>query len=249
MIVSPGPATRSSLSRVKWASPAVMMKHSRVRPLRDQHCMVVAEAAVGGASSRLSCRRRDRSCRAGDIRKVHDFVGSRVNDLYSSTHQEQRTKDPAVANIKRYALLFQVMGVSASALTRRNAGTTTGSGNSPAGRSTNSPTAPSDGPPRALLADRRGCREVVAVVEVGEQAGVGRLPAEDPPRRAGGGRVIQDDHRREEPEVRLQAVFRDAFGGDAQVVADALGDVPLRDALVPGRVPAGAGGAFSRARR
>src|SRR5437773_848552 len=44
---------------------------------------------------------------------------------------------------------------------------------------------------------------VVAVVEVGKQAGVGRLPAEDSPGREGGRRVLPDDHRREEPEVRL----------------------------------------------
>jgi hypothetical protein len=79
------------------------------------------------------------------------------------------------------------------------------------------------------------------VVEVGEQARVGRLPAEDPPGYEGGRRVVEDDHRREEPEVRLQPVVRDAIGGQAQVVADALGDLAHRDALVPGRVPPGAG--------
>jgi hypothetical protein len=78
------------------------------------------------------------------------------------------------------------------------------------------------------------------VVEVGEQAGVGRLPAEDPPGREGGRRVVHD-HRREEPEVRLEPVGRDALRGQAQVVADALGDLAHRDALVPGRVPPGAG--------
>ena len=55
-----------------------MMKRSRVRPLRDQRYVVVAEAEVDGASSRLSCRRPGRSCRVGGIRKVHDFVGTRV---------------------------------------------------------------------------------------------------------------------------------------------------------------------------
>jgi hypothetical protein len=79
------------------------------------------------------------------------------------------------------------------------------------------------------------------VVEVGEQAGVGRCPAEDPPGREGRRRVVQDDHRREEPEVLLEPVFWDAFGGQAQVVADALGDLAHRDASVPGRVPPGAG--------
>jgi hypothetical protein len=81
MIVSPGPATRSSPSRVKWASPAVMMKRSRVRPLRDEHYVAVAEAAVGGASSHLTCRRPGRSYRVSGIRKVHDFVGTRMIDL------------------------------------------------------------------------------------------------------------------------------------------------------------------------
>src|SRR2546423_1628813 len=115
--------------------------------------------------------------------------------------------------------------------TRRSAGTITDSSSSRAGPSTSSPTGPSAGPPqpgaatppsppaipssvrRALLADRRGSREVVAVVEVGKQAGVGRMPAEDSPGREGGRRVVQDDHRREEPEVRLQPAVRDAFGG------------------------------------
>jgi hypothetical protein len=79
------------------------------------------------------------------------------------------------------------------------------------------------------------------VVEVGEEAGVGRCPAEDAPGREGGRWVVQHDHRREEPEVRLQAVGRDALLGQAQVVADALGDLAYRDAFVPGRVPPGAG--------
>jgi hypothetical protein len=40
--------------------------------------------------------------------------------------------------------------------------------------------------------------------------------------------------------VPAQLVRRDAGGGQAQVVADALGDLADRDALVSGGVPAGA---------
>src|SRR5204863_8407127 len=55
-------------------------------------------------------------------------------------------------------------------------------------------------------------REVVAMIEVGEEA-----------------------------EALLQPAVRDAFRRQAQVVANAPGDLAQRDALVPGRVPPGAG--------
>src|SRR5207248_3442059 len=41
---------------------------------------------------------------------------------------------------------------------------------------------------------------------------------------------------------RLEPAVRDALRRQAQVVADAPGDIAQRDALVPGRVPPGAGG-------
>ena len=48
------------------------------------------------------------------------------------------------------------------------------------------------------------------------------MPAEDPPGGEGGRRVVQDDHRREEPEVRLQLTVRDAQAAnrDQNVGAD-----------------------------
>src|SRR5262245_31726759 len=54
--------------------------------------------------------------------------------------------------------------------------------------------------------------EVVAVVEVGDEAGVSRFPSEDSPCRVAGRRVVEGDHHREKPEVRLQPVIRDARG-------------------------------------
>lgn len=90
------------------------------------------------------------------------------------------------------------------------------------------------------LVVRRGCGEVVAVVEVGDEAGVGRFPSEDFACHEVGHRVVEGDHHREEPEVRLQPVVRDARGRYAQVVADALRDVAQRDAFVPDRMPPGA---------
>lgn len=77
------------------------------------------------------------------------------------------------------------------------------------------------------------------MVEIGDEAGVGRLPSEDSPGREVGRRVVEDDHHGEEPEVRFQPVGRDARGRYAQVIADALGDLTQRDAFVPDRVPPG----------
>src|SRR5664280_2724325 len=81
--------------------------------------------------------------------------------------------------------------------------------------------------------------EVVAVVQIGEQAGLSGFPAEGPARDEVGRRVALRDYVREEPEVSRhhQFVYGNAHGGQAQAGADGLGDLAERDALVPNRVP------------
>src|SRR6202167_5019097 len=88
--------------------------------------------------------------------------------------------------------------------------------------------------------------EVVAVVQVGEQAGLSGFPAEGPARNEAGRRVALRDYVREEPEVSRphQFVPGNAPGGQAQTAADSLGDLAQRDALVPNRVPVSAGRAL-----
>jgi hypothetical protein len=55
---------------------------------------------------------------------------------------------------------------------------------------------------------------------------VDRFPAEDPPGHEGGHRVVQNDHHREEAEVRLLLVSGDACGRYAQVAAYARWAAP-----------------------
>src|SRR6202034_1657253 len=85
--------------------------------------------------------------------------------------------------------------------------------------------------------------EVVAVVQIGEQAGLSGFPAEGPAGDEAGRRVALRDYVREEPEVSRQHQFvrGNAHGGEAQAAADGLGDLAERDAPVPNRVPVSAG--------
>src|ERR1039457_1963229 len=88
--------------------------------------------------------------------------------------------------------------------------------------------------------------EVVAVVQIGEQAGLSGFPAEGPAGGEVGPRVALRDYVREEPEVSRQHQFvpGNAHGGQAQAAADGLGDLAERDAPVPNRVPVPAGRAL-----
>src|ERR1700677_2855263 len=88
--------------------------------------------------------------------------------------------------------------------------------------------------------------EVVAVVQIGEQAGLGGFPAEGPAGDEVGRRVALRDDVREEPEVSRQHQFvhRNAHGGQAQAAGDGLGDLAERDAPVLNRVPIAAGRAL-----
>src|ERR1700735_4638774 len=81
--------------------------------------------------------------------------------------------------------------------------------------------------------------EVVAVVQIGEQAGLSGFPAEGPAGDEAGRRVALGDYVREEPEVSRQHQFvpGNAHGGQAQAAADGLSDLAERDALVLNRVP------------
>jgi hypothetical protein len=72
--------------------------------------------------------------------------------------------------------------------------------------------------------------EVVALVEVGEKPGVGRLPAQELPGFRIGHRDAEGDER-ERLEVVRDLVGRNALGRDAEVAGDDLGDLPYRDAL------------------
>ena len=78
----------------------------------------------------------------------------------------------------------------------------------------------------------------MAVVEVGEESGVHRFPAEGLTRDEVGSRDVQPGRVGEKPEVRQHLVCRHAAGGQAEMVADALGDFAERDALVRDAVPA-----------
>src|SRR5690349_936665 len=75
-------------------------------------------------------------------------------------------------------------------------------------------------------------REVARFAEAGQQARVGGFPAEGAAGLLGGHRAVQDDHRGQEAEMLAELVRRDAGCGQAQVAADALGDLADRDALV-----------------
>src|ERR1017187_202283 len=88
--------------------------------------------------------------------------------------------------------------------------------------------------------------EVVAVVQIGEQAGLSGFPAEGPAGDEAGRRVALRDYVREEPEVSRQHQFvpGNAHAGHAQAAADGLGDLAERDAPVPNRVPVSAGRAL-----
>src|ERR1019366_1237040 len=81
--------------------------------------------------------------------------------------------------------------------------------------------------------------EVVAVVQVGEQAGLGGFPAEGPAGGEVGRRVALRDDVREEPEVSRHHEFvqGNAHDGQVQTPANGLGDVAELDAPVPDRVP------------
>src|SRR3984893_39374 len=69
--------------------------------------------------------------------------------------------------------------------------------------------------------------EVMAVVQIGEQAWLSGFPAEGPAGDEDGRRVALRDYVREEPEVSRQHQFvpGDAHGGQAQAAADGLGDL------------------------
>src|SRR5258707_2889496 len=77
--------------------------------------------------------------------------------------------------------------------------------------------------------------EVVAVVQVGEQAGLSGFPAEGPAGDEAGRRVALRDYVREEPEVSRhhQFVRGNAHGGQPPAAADGLGGLPGPDAPGP----------------
>src|SRR5882757_548156 len=85
--------------------------------------------------------------------------------------------------------------------------------------------------------------EVMAVVQIGEQAGLSGLPAEGPAGDEVGRRVVLRDYVREEPKVSRhhQYVRGNAQGGQAQTAANGLGDLAEWDGPVPNRVPIFAG--------
>lgn len=93
--------------------------------------------------------------------------------------------------------------------------------------------------------------EVMAVVQIGEQAGLSGFPAEGPAGDEAGRRVALRDYVREEPEVSRhhQYVRGNTHGGQAQTAANGLGDLAERDGPVPDRVPVFAGRPFSNAKR
>lgn len=66
--------------------------------------------------------------------------------------------------------------------------------------------------------------EVVPFVEVREQAGMDRFPAEQLARRARGHRVVHPDEARQESEARLELITRHAYGRQSQVITNALCD-------------------------
>src|ERR1022692_2317282 len=79
--------------------------------------------------------------------------------------------------------------------------------------------------------------EVMAVVQIGEQAGLSGFPAEGPAGDEAGRRVALRDYVREEPEVSRhhQFVHGHAHSGQAQAATDGLGDLAERDTLVLNR--------------
>src|ERR1700693_714680 len=81
--------------------------------------------------------------------------------------------------------------------------------------------------------------EVVAVVQIGEQAGLSGFPAEGPAGDEVGRRVALRDYVREKPEVSRhhQFVPGNAHGGQAQAAADRAGGPPAQGARRPHRVP------------
>ena len=85
----------------------------------------------------------------------------------------------------------------------------------------------------------------MAVVQIGEQAGLGGFPAEGLAGDEVGRRVALRDDVREEPEVdrHHQHVGGDAHDGQVQTAVDGLGDVAERDGPVGDRVPVAACGA------
>ena len=95
-------------------------------------------------------------------------------------------------------------------------------------------------------------REVMAVVQIGEQAGLRGLPAEGLARDEVGRREGPRDQIRVEPEVSRQHhyVLGNAHGGQIQTAANGLGDLAEREASVRNRVPKrGTTGPFSNAKR
>src|ERR1700755_2639429 len=97
----------------------------------------------------------------------------------------------------------------------------------------------------SLLSGSRpsGGGEVMAVVQIGDQAGPRGFPAEGPAGDEIRRRVALRDDVREESEITRhhQYVRGNADDGQAQTVADGLGDLAERDAPVPDRVPVRAG--------
>jgi hypothetical protein len=79
----------------------------------------------------------------------------------------------------------------------------------------------------------------MAIVEVLEQTGLSRLPAEDLARDGVGRREVQRDQIREEAKVSRQHQYirGNAHGRQAQTAANGLGDLAEPDALALNPVP------------
>ena len=78
--------------------------------------------------------------------------------------------------------------------------------------------------------------EVVAVIQVLDQPGVGRLPGQQLAGQLAGRGVVQRDEGAEEGEVLIRVLGRDAGARQAELAADVLRDVPEGHAIVSDRV-------------
>src|ERR1700722_5686393 len=96
-------------------------------------------------------------------------------------------------------------------------------------------------PGRAKPAGLSPGAEVVALIEILDEASVLWLPAQELLRKGAGGRVVERDERTEEAEMVGCSLGRDAGHRDIKVLADRRGDVAERHALVADRVQPGPG--------